>query len=66
MSSGDGMDAGGGTMKGPPPEPADPGGAPRGRPELEAFGVDWLGAWAPYAGDGIAEVARVAQMPPDG
>jgi len=33
-------------------------------PELEAFGVDWLRAWAPHAGDRLVEIANVMRRYP--
>jgi hypothetical protein len=33
-------------------------------PELEAFGVEWLRAWAPHARDRIVEVARLLRRYP--
>jgi len=51
MSSGNGVDAG--AMR-RPPEQTDPvERLLREWPELEAFGVDWLRAWAPYAGSAL-------------
>jgi len=62
MSSGDGVDAGAVRR---PPEPADPvEQLLREYPELEAFGVDWLRAWAPRAGRQIARIARVMRRYP--
>jgi len=68
MSSGDGVDAGGGVTKGPPrppPEQADPvERLLRERPELGAFGVDRLRRWAPRARGQIAGMARVLRRFP--
>jgi hypothetical protein len=33
-------------------------------PELEAFGVDWLRAWAPHAGERLVEIAEVLRRYP--
>jgi hypothetical protein len=63
MSSGNGVDAG--ATKGPPPGPADPvERLLKEHPELEAFGVDWLRAWAPHAGDRLVEIAEVLRRYP--
>ena len=65
MSVDGGMDAGGGAMRGPPPGPADPvERLLREWPELEAFGADWLRAWAPHARDRIVEIADVMRRYP--
>ena len=64
MSSGNGVDAGGGTMKGPPPEQADPVELLREWPELGVFGVDRLRRWAPYARGQIVGMARVLRRFP--
>ncbi|MFP3167713.1 MAG: hypothetical protein RXR01_01275 [Thermoproteus sp.] len=62
MSSGDGMDAG--AMKRVPPEQADPvERLLRERPELGAFGADWLRTWMPYARRQIVGIARRADTP---
>jgi hypothetical protein len=63
MSSGDGVDAGGGAME--PPGPADPvERLLREWPELGVFGVDWLRTWAPRAGRQIVGMARVLRRYP--
>jgi len=62
MSSGDGVDAGAVRR---PPEPADPvERLLKEYPELGAFGVDWLRAWAPHARDRIVEIANVMRRYP--
>jgi len=33
-------------------------------PELEAFGVDWVKAWAPHARERLIEIAKVMRMYP--
>jgi hypothetical protein len=33
-------------------------------PELEAFGVDWLKAWAPHSKERLAEIAKVMRRYP--
>jgi hypothetical protein len=63
MSSGDGVDAGGGAME--PPGQADPvERLLREWPELGVFGVDWLRTWAPRAGRQIVGMARVLRRYP--
>jgi len=48
-----------------PPEQADPvERLLKEYPELEAFGVDWLRTWAPYARERIARMARVLRRYP--
>ena len=36
----------------------------REHPELEAFGVDWVKAWAPYARERLVEIAKVLRRFP--
>jgi hypothetical protein len=61
MSSGNGVDAG--AVE--PPGPADPvERLLRERPELSAFGADWLRTWAPRARERIAGMARVLRRYP--
>jgi len=65
MSSDGGMDAG--AMEGPPrppPEPADPVELLRERPELGAFGVDWVRAWAPHMKERLVEIAGAIRKYP--
>jgi len=60
MSSGNGVDA---VRR--PPEPADPvERLLKEWPELGAFGVDWLRAWAPHARDRLVEIAEVLRRYP--
>ncbi|KUO89334.1 MAG: hypothetical protein AT708_05605 [Pyrobaculum sp. OCT_11] len=54
---------------GKPPKPADK--TPdtveellRGRPKLEAFGVEWVRAWVPYVRERLAETAKVMRRFP--
>ena len=59
------MDAG--AMEGPPrppPEPADPVELLRERPELGAFGVDWVRAWAPHMKERLVEMAGAIRRYP--
>jgi len=64
MSSGDGMDAGGGAVR-RPPEQADPvERLLKEYPELGALGVDWLRTWAPRAGRQIVGIAKVLRRYP--
>jgi len=54
-------------MKEPPMPPPESGLAEellKEWPELEAFGADWLRAWAPHARDRIVEVARLLRRYP--
>ena len=52
-------------MKRVPPGPADPvERLLRERPELSAFGADWLRTWAPYARGQIVGIARVLRRYP--
>ena len=37
---------------------------PRERPELGAFGVEWVRAWAPHAGESLIEIAKVLRRYP--
>ncbi|MFZ8807657.1 MAG: hypothetical protein ACO2PN_06085 [Pyrobaculum sp.] len=36
----------------------------RGRPKLEAFGVDWVRAWVPYVRERLVETAKVMRRFP--
>ena len=56
-------------MREPPMPPPESGSAMAERllqewPELEAFGADWLRAWAPHARDRIVEAARLLRRYP--
>jgi hypothetical protein len=63
MSSGDGVDEG--AME--PPGPADPvERLLREWPELGAFGVDRVRAWASPVRERLVEIARVAEVSVDG
>ena len=33
-------------------------------PELEAFGLEWVGAWAPHAKQELVEIAKIMQRFP--
>jgi hypothetical protein len=49
----------------PPPPPPDPAEELlREWPELEAFGVDWLKAWAPHVRERLVEIAKVMRRFP--
>jgi len=37
---------------------------PRERPELGAFGVEWVRAWAPHARESLIEIAKVLRRYP--
>jgi hypothetical protein len=37
---------------------------PRERPELEAFGAEWIRAWAPHARERLIEIAKVLRRYP--
>jgi len=49
----------------PPPSPPDPAEELlREWPELEAFGVEWVRAWAPHAREELVEIAKVMRRFP--